>query len=115
MDSVNFDFWSYLLTTVGLTGFYFAGRGKWWAWWINIGAQGLWITYAIVTQQYGFIAAAIAHVIVFSDNLIKWKKEYAKRKIEGEECHHVYSWVEDYPYGSRYELCLVCGWRKDDE
>jgi len=44
-----------------------------------------------------------------------WKKAHAKKKIKDEECYHVYSWVEDYPYGSRYELCLLCGRIKEDE
>lgn len=67
------EYWSWILTAVGLTGFYFVGKKKWWAWWINIGCQVLWITYAIVTQQWGFIVASVAYTIVFAHNLIEWR------------------------------------------
>lgn len=68
--------WSWLLTIVGLTGFVLAGRRIWWCWYINIGCQALWFTYAIVTKQYGFIVASIAYTIVFTQNAIKWTREH---------------------------------------
>ena len=68
--------WSYLLTAVGITGFILAGKKIWWAWYINIACQALWFTYAIVTEQYGFIAASVLYVFVFSKNAYNWTKEH---------------------------------------
>ena len=74
------QFWSYLLTIVGLAGFILAGRKVWWCWYVNIACQALWFTYAIVTHQYGFIIASIAYTIVFSKNAMAWTKEHRKKE-----------------------------------
>jgi hypothetical protein len=67
--------WSFLLTAVGVTGLYFAGKKKWWAWGINLGSQVLWFTYAIVTHQWGFILGALAYTWVYALNLYRWWKK----------------------------------------
>lgn len=71
--------WSWLLTIVGLAGFILAGRKIWWCWYINIACQALWFTYAIVTEQYGFIVASIAYTIVFTKNAISWTKDHRQK------------------------------------
>ena len=68
--------WSFILTIVGLTGFFLAGRKVWWAWHINVGCQVLWISYAIATEQYGFIIAALFYSVVFGKNALAWTKEH---------------------------------------
>lgn len=77
--------WSWLLTIIGITGFVLAGRKVWWAWYVNIGCQGLWFAYAIVSKQYGFIASALLYTIVFSQNAKKWTKEYSEAKEKNKE------------------------------
>lgn len=77
---MTFEVWSWILTIIGLTGFYFVGKKKWWAWYINLFCQLLWFTYAIVTEQYGFIVAALFYTIIFLTNLLKWKKEHKLEK-----------------------------------
>lgn len=67
--------WSWLLMIVGVTGLWLAGRKLWWAWLIGIFSEVLWIVYALVTKQYGFIAFAAAYMIVFSRNAIGWYKD----------------------------------------
>jgi len=74
--------WSYILTIVGLSGFFLAGRRVWWSWYINLACQVLWFTYAIVTQQWGFIFAAVAYSFVFTKNAISWTKEHRAKKRE---------------------------------
>lgn len=69
--------WSWLLTAVGVTGFVLAGRKVWWAWYVNIGCQVLWVTYAVVTEQWGFIAASAVYTVVFTQNAIRWTRERA--------------------------------------
>lgn len=68
--------WSWLLTVVGVTGFVLAGRKVWWCWYINIGCQALWITYALVTGQWGFIVASVVYTWVFTQNAIRWTREH---------------------------------------
>lgn len=69
-------YWSWILTIVGVTGFYFVAQKKWWAWFINIGCQFLWLAYALITEQYGFIAASAIYFVVFSRNAYKWTREH---------------------------------------
>lgn len=72
--------WSWLLTVVGVTGFVLAGRRVWWAWHINVGCQALWMAYAIVTRQWGFIGAAVVYTVVFVRNAVKWTRE--RRQVD---------------------------------
>ena len=74
--------WSYLLTAVGVTGLVLAGRKLWWAWLIGLGAQVLWIAYAIATEQWGFIVSAIAYGWVYATNTHRW---WADRVMENPE------------------------------
>ena len=68
--------WSWVLTAVGVTGFVLAGKKIWWAWYINIGCQALWVTYAIVTEQWGFIVASAVYTVVFTRNALAWTREH---------------------------------------
>ena len=60
--------WSWLLTAIGVSGFWIVGTGRRWGWLINISAQGLWIAYSLQTEQYGFIVASLAYGGVFTRN-----------------------------------------------
>jgi hypothetical protein len=64
--------WSYALTLVGVTGVFLAGRKDWRGWAVGILSEIVWIIYAIVTMQYGFIFGALAYGAVFTKNLIEW-------------------------------------------
>lgn len=88
------EYWSWILTAVGLTGFILAGRKVWWCWYINIACQGLWMTYAIVTEQFGFVVASLVYTIVFTQNAVEWTKE-RPREIESinEDTHDIYAWT----------------------
>lgn len=70
--------WSWLLTAVGVVGFVLAGRKVWWCWYVNLGCQALWLTYALTTHQYGFIAGALIYTVVFSRNAISWTHEHRR-------------------------------------
>lgn len=71
--------WSWVLAAVGLVGFILAGKKIWWAWYVNLGCQALWFTYAIVTVQYGFVVAAIVYSFVFYKNAIAWTREHKEK------------------------------------
>lgn len=68
--------WSWILTIVGVTGLYLAGKKVWWAWLIGLGAQVLWIAYATATQQWGFYVSALAYGWVYTRNALRWYREH---------------------------------------
>lgn len=72
-------YWSYVLTIVGVTGMYLVGKKLWWAWWIGTSAQILWLAYAVVTEQWGFIFAALAYGWVQGKNAVQWTREHRSK------------------------------------
>lgn len=76
--------WSWLLTIVGVTGFFLAGKKIWWSWYVNIACQGLWLYYGWHTDQWGFVIASCIYFVVFSRNAYNWTREhrYAVRWAE---------------------------------
>ncbi len=68
-------YWSYLLTAVGVFGLFLAGRRIWWSWYVGVGAQVLWLAYALTTDQYGFILSALAYGWVYLRNALSWSRE----------------------------------------
>ena len=79
------QFWSWVLTVVGLICFWLAGRRVWWAWYIGIAGQFTWFAYAIATRQWGFIAGAVAYTIVYIKNAIQWTREHRHKQKESEK------------------------------
>ncbi|MFI6819709.1 hypothetical protein ACIBJE_02005 [Micromonospora sp. NPDC050187] len=57
--------WSYLLSTAGITGLLVAARHPRAGWTINIVAQALWLAYAVISRQYGFLLAAAAYTVAY--------------------------------------------------
>jgi hypothetical protein len=77
---MNFDIQvlTWIMTTIGLTGFLLVGKKLWWAWYINLGVQILWAIYALATGQPAFLASAVTYFLIFALNAYKWTK--AERK-----------------------------------
>lgn len=73
---------SWVIGFVGITGFYLAGKKVWWSWYINLGCQTLWLTYALVTSTPAFAITALFYSFVFGNNAIKWTKEEISKKKE---------------------------------
>jgi hypothetical protein len=67
--------WSWILAVLGITGIFLVGRKTIWGWLVLCANEILWVTYAIVTKQYGFIAMAIAYVLVYLKSYLHWKRE----------------------------------------
>lgn len=67
-------YWSYILTAVGVFGLWLAGRKSKFGWAVGLGAQVLWISYAITTEQWGFIVSAVAYGWVYSKNFLAWRR-----------------------------------------
>lgn len=74
------------MVAVGFTGFYFAGKHKWWSWYINLFCQILWWTYALATGQPAFLVSAAVYSAIFAWNAYKWTKDhlYVKRMLARE-------------------------------
>lgn len=67
--------WSFVLSVIGIAGIYLAGSRNILGWVLGFSAQVLWIVFAIVTKQYGFILSALAYGWVYGRNYLKWKRE----------------------------------------
>jgi hypothetical protein len=65
---------------IGVTGLYIAGRKNKAGWAIGLGAQLLWIAYALVTNQYGFLVSAFVYGWMYGNNFLKWWREDARRE-----------------------------------
>lgn len=65
----------WVVSIVGIIGFYLAGKKVWWAWYVNLANQALWLVYSITTQQWGFLLATLFYVGVFSKNAHTWTVE----------------------------------------
>lgn len=75
--------WSWVLTLIGVTGFYFAGKKKWWCWYINIANQIFWVAYSLITEQWGFLLGCAIYSWVFGRNAIEWTRDhFSKNHIE---------------------------------
>lgn len=64
--------WSWALAAVGVTGIYLTTRHMWQGFLIGICAQVLWVAYAVVTNQWGFLATAFAYGAVNAVGLRRW-------------------------------------------
>ena len=73
-------YWSYILAVIGVAGIYFVGRKTIWGWWVLLFNEVLWIAYALITNQYGFILSAIAYAIVYIKSYMLWRQEDPKSK-----------------------------------
>ncbi|WGH21755.1 hypothetical protein SEA_INKED_70 [Arthrobacter phage Inked] len=71
---------TWIMTTVGLTGFLLVGKKIWWAWYINLGVQILWAIYALVTGQPAFLASAVTYFLIFALNAFKWTRDERKAR-----------------------------------
>jgi hypothetical protein len=73
---VNDQYWGWILSLLGLAGFYVTGKKIWWGWWLNVGAQAVWYAYAIATQQWGFLVMTTMYTFMFTKNALAWTKEH---------------------------------------
>jgi hypothetical protein len=74
------ELWSYLLAALALFISWQIGRKKAWAWLVAAITQLLWVVYALVTKQYGFVASALAFFVMNWCNYVKWRREEVKAR-----------------------------------
>ena len=83
--------WSWALTIVGATCFFLAGglgtRKVWWAWYIGLFAQVLWLTYSLLDLEHrlGFLVGVALYGFVYVRNCVKWTREHLAGRDRGRE------------------------------
>ena len=70
---------SWVVSAIGILGFYLAGKKIWWAWYVNIANQLFWILFAFITQNWGFLLATAFYLWVFGRNAYLWTKNRNKK------------------------------------
>jgi len=107
---VNAWWWSWLLTAVGVFGLWLGGRRNYWGWFVGLMAQVLWMSYAVVTSQYGFMVSALAYGWVYGNNFVKWRTEARAARIAVETCDHsaAKSIIAEWD-GPPTVFCDLCG------
>lgn len=71
------EFWSWSLMTVGVFGLWLAGRRNRLGWAVGLGAQTLWVAFALATRQYGFLVSAGAYGWIYARNFRLWRIDSA--------------------------------------
>lgn len=81
--------WSWILAAIGICGIFLVGRKTIWGWLILCVNECLWIAYALATDQYGFIAMALAYAAIYIKSFIHWRNDDAisEAKSAAEEGH----------------------------
>ena len=79
------QWWSWVLTAIGVFGLWLAGRKSPWGWAVGLGAQGPWLAYALTTQQYGFVVSACAYGWVYLKNFRAWRRSVSPESAEGRD------------------------------
>lgn len=67
--------WSWILAVIGVFGLYLTTRKMAAGFAVGVLVQILWINYALVTDQYGFIFSALAFGSVHAYGFYKWQFE----------------------------------------
>lgn len=75
------QYWGWILSIIGLVGFYLAGKKVWWCWYVNIANQVLWAAYALITDQLGFLLGTAGYLFVFVKNAYTWTRDRHKPEL----------------------------------
>lgn len=87
---------SWIVTAVGITGFFLAGKKVWWCWYVNLACQAIWYAYAIISEQPAFLVAATFYTAVFGWNAYNWTREHiVMKKLYRDHAHLSQDLMED--------------------
>jgi len=105
------QWWSWALTVVGVFGLWLAGRRSPWGWAVGIGAQVLWLAYAIATRQWGFLVSCFAYGAVYVKNFRSWRRAPVQARCD---CDYFEgAWGEDENGPGVYDDLCECGHTRD--
>lgn len=83
MAPVISQLWSVALAACGLASLWLAGKGRRSAWVIGLAGQSLWLTYAVLTEQLGFVVTAAAYAVVHTRNLVLSRRAHDPEREDG--------------------------------
>jgi len=63
-------YWAWLLTLLQVLALWLAGRRCPWGWLLGAGVQPVWIVYALVTSQVGFVPGCLASGVIQLGNYL---------------------------------------------
>ncbi len=78
--------WSLALVAAGLFGQWLVGEHRRVGWVVGVGTQALWIAYALVTHQYGFLLSAALFAAMYFRNWRRWGR--VPRTVAPEPLNH---------------------------
>jgi len=64
--------WSWILTVPQLFAYWQIGNLQRWAWLVAFAVDVLWVVYALLTAQYGFMTSAVAFGLLALRNWWRW-------------------------------------------
>jgi hypothetical protein len=74
------EYWSWVLAAIGVSGIYFVGKKTIWGWFVLLFSEAVWIVYAVITEQYGFIVSAFAYAAVYIRSYLHWKSDIKENR-----------------------------------
>lgn len=114
MERESLMWWSWVLTAIGLTGLWLVTRKDQRGFLVGVAVQALWIAYAVVTHQWGFIVSALAYGVLNARGWAKWQKDRNELRQSFDAtpfsrracgCKHIAADHEDGGWGE----CKYCG------
>lgn len=78
MDDVS-QLWSWALAAIGVSGVFLTTKKLYAGFVVGVLVQLLWISYAIASSQYGFIASALAFGWVNALGWYRWTRSTAPK------------------------------------
>ena len=67
------EWWSWILTAIGFVVFWWSGRSRN-GWLLGILWELLWIAYALMSKQWGFVVAGVGYAAIFGNNYYRASK-----------------------------------------
>lgn len=74
--------WGYLLSALGASSYLLAVRGIKAGLWVGVGTQFVWVSYALISDQPGFLFSVALFLPINVYGLWKWKKETNANQAE---------------------------------
>lgn len=65
--------WSCGLASAGLLSTWLIAEGRRSGWALALAAQGAWFTYALVSEQWGFVVSSTAFAVINAHGLRRWR------------------------------------------
>ncbi len=81
MSDIPIWTWSWILMAVGVFGLYISSRRKAGGFLIGLGAQVLWVAYAVATEQHGFLISAACYGWMYWRNFKAWRSAMTAEKV----------------------------------